>query len=237
MRTLAMTGIVTVAMISRMTLIEAMRATPPSLRMSDGTRSSAITAHAPAFSAMRACSALVTSIMTPPLSISARPTLTRHSFEDPLLPLPFTFFASMIHPPYRKSNTETRKSFLLLRGTRADYHEAPFAARKQVPRRVFNFADAETVSAFFALLPTLHYNFLVQRHRHSVLDRKFSGYSQLFAELRNFAHRFVEKQSNDSSVCKSVVCLTRRRRSMAVGGATIHPTRKPGKATFAKLSM
>src|SRR6267143_1292732 len=97
MRTLAITGIVTVAMISRITLIDAMRATPPSLRISEGTRSSAITAHAPAFSAIFACSALVTSIITPPLSISARPTFTRHSF-DPLLalPLPFTFFASIL---------------------------------------------------------------------------------------------------------------------------------------------
>src|SRR6266566_469650 len=96
MRTLAITGIVTVAMISRITLIEAMRATPPSLRMSEGTRSSAITAHAPAFSAIFACSALVTSMITPPLSISARPTFTRHSFEPLLpLPLPFAFFASI----------------------------------------------------------------------------------------------------------------------------------------------
>src|SRR5260370_4962855 len=96
MRTLAITGIVTVAMISRMTLIDAMRPTPPSLRMSEGTRSSAITAHAPAFSAIFACSAFVTSMITPPLSISARPTFTRHSF-DPLLPfpLPLAFFASL----------------------------------------------------------------------------------------------------------------------------------------------
>src|SRR2546428_4922851 len=96
MRTLAITGIVTVAMISRIILIDAIRATPPSLRISDGTRSSAITAHAPAFSAIFACSAFVTSMITPPLSISASPTFTRHSF-DPLLllPLPFTFFASI----------------------------------------------------------------------------------------------------------------------------------------------
>ena len=54
-----------------------MRATPPSARMSAGTRSSAITAQAPACSAIRACSASVTSMITPPLSISARPLLTR----------------------------------------------------------------------------------------------------------------------------------------------------------------
>jgi hypothetical protein len=41
-----------------------------------GTRSRAMTATAPASSAMIACSALTTSMMTPPLSISARPLLT-----------------------------------------------------------------------------------------------------------------------------------------------------------------
>src|SRR5215470_11992459 len=72
-----MTGIVTASWISRILVGSAMRATPPSRRMSAGTRSSAITAHAPASSAIRACSALVTSMITPPLSISARPLLTR----------------------------------------------------------------------------------------------------------------------------------------------------------------
>src|SRR6058998_1722806 len=54
-----------------------MRATPPSRRMSAGTRSSAITATAPAASAIFACAALTTSMITPPLSISARPLFTR----------------------------------------------------------------------------------------------------------------------------------------------------------------
>src|SRR6201999_1659883 len=53
-----------------------MRATPPSRRMSAGTRSSAITAAAPASSAILACSGVTTSMITPPLSISARPALT-----------------------------------------------------------------------------------------------------------------------------------------------------------------
>ena len=47
-------------------------------RMSAGTRSSAITAAAPASSAIFACSALTTSMMTPPFSISARPAFTRN---------------------------------------------------------------------------------------------------------------------------------------------------------------
>src|SRR5262245_39770839 len=73
MRALAITGMLTVCWISRILLTAAMRATPPSRRMSEGTRSSAMTDAAPACSAIRACSALVTSMMTPPFSISARP--------------------------------------------------------------------------------------------------------------------------------------------------------------------
>src|SRR3990170_819764 len=53
-------------MISSILVASAMRATPPSARMSAGTRSRAITAHAPASSAILACSAVVTSMMTPP---------------------------------------------------------------------------------------------------------------------------------------------------------------------------
>ncbi len=53
-----------------------MRATPPWARMSAGTRSRAMTAQAPASSAMRAWEALTTSIITPPLNILARPSLT-----------------------------------------------------------------------------------------------------------------------------------------------------------------
>ena len=85
MRHLAITGMETAAMISRIFLGEAMRATPPSARICAGTRSSAITATAPAFSAITACSALVTSMMTPPFSISARPVFRRRLVDLPLL--------------------------------------------------------------------------------------------------------------------------------------------------------
>src|SRR5262249_17591744 len=77
MRHFAITGMVTASWISRILSGSAMRATPPSRRMSGGTGSSAITAQAPASSAIRACSAVVTSMITPPLSISARPPFTR----------------------------------------------------------------------------------------------------------------------------------------------------------------
>lgn len=54
----------------------AMRATPPSLLMSAGTFSKAMTAHAPASSAILACSAFTTSMMIPPFSICASPLFT-----------------------------------------------------------------------------------------------------------------------------------------------------------------
>src|SRR6478672_3054119 len=77
MRHLAITGIVTASWMPLIMSGSDMRATPPSRRMSAGTRSSAMTAHAPAASAIFACSASTTSMITPPLSISARPLLTR----------------------------------------------------------------------------------------------------------------------------------------------------------------
>src|SRR5829696_7016915 len=76
MRALAITGMVTAAWMPLIISGSDMRATPPSRRMSAGTRSSAITAAAPASSAIFAWSAVTTSMITPPLSISARPALT-----------------------------------------------------------------------------------------------------------------------------------------------------------------
>src|SRR5580704_17376150 len=76
MRAFAITGIVTASWIPLIISGSDMRATPPSRRMSAGTRSSAITAVAPASSAIFACSGVTTSMITPPLSISARPDLT-----------------------------------------------------------------------------------------------------------------------------------------------------------------
>ncbi len=77
MRALAMTGIETAAMIPSIMSGSLIRETPPSARMSAGTRSSAITATAPASSAILAWSGVTTSMITPPLSISAMPRLTR----------------------------------------------------------------------------------------------------------------------------------------------------------------
>ena len=77
MRALAITGIETASMMPSIMSGSLIRETPPWARMSAGTRSSAITATAPASSAILACSAVTTSMITPPLSISAMPRLTR----------------------------------------------------------------------------------------------------------------------------------------------------------------
>ncbi len=77
MRALAITGIETASMMPSIMSGSLMRATPPWARMSAGTRSSAMTATAPASSAIFACSGVTTSMITPPLSISAIPRLTR----------------------------------------------------------------------------------------------------------------------------------------------------------------
>src|SRR3954453_19602020 len=77
MRTFAMTGIETASWMPAIIVGSDIRATPPSLRMSAGTRSGAMTDTAPASSAIFAWSGVTTSMMTPPLSISARPVLTR----------------------------------------------------------------------------------------------------------------------------------------------------------------
>ncbi len=76
MRALAITGMLTASWMPAIISGSDIRATPPSRRMSAGTRSSAITAAAPASSATFACSGVTTSMITPPLSISARPALT-----------------------------------------------------------------------------------------------------------------------------------------------------------------
>src|SRR3954463_11108350 len=75
MRALAITGIETAPMMLSIMSGSLIRETPPAARMSDGTRSRAMTATAPASSAILACSAVTTSMMTPPLSIWARPFL------------------------------------------------------------------------------------------------------------------------------------------------------------------
>src|SRR5918999_2644005 len=75
MRHLAITGMLTADLIPSIRRGSLMRATPPNLRMSLGTRSRAITADAPASSAIFAWSAVTTSMITPPASMRASPTL------------------------------------------------------------------------------------------------------------------------------------------------------------------
>src|SRR5205823_186013 len=107
MRHFAMTGIVTAAMIDLISSGSDMRATPPSLRISAGTRSSAITAHAPASWAILACSGVTTSMITPPFNIWASPALTlKEPFTEPFplrTPLRSATFEILRGPYYGNS--------------------------------------------------------------------------------------------------------------------------------------
>lgn len=71
-----MTGMDTASTMPSIMVGSLMRATPPCARMSAGTRSRAMTATAPASSAIFACSGFTTSMMTPPFIISANPVFT-----------------------------------------------------------------------------------------------------------------------------------------------------------------
>src|SRR4051812_9396618 len=82
-----MTGMVTASWMPLIIAGSLIRATPPSRRMSAGTRSSAMTADAPASSAIFACSGVTTSMITPPLSISARPALVRNVASSRIAPI------------------------------------------------------------------------------------------------------------------------------------------------------
>src|SRR6266852_3459894 len=208
MRTLAITGIVTVVMISRITLIDAMRATPPSLRISEGTRSRAITAHAPAFSAIFACSAFVTSMITPPLSISARPTFTRHSF-DPLLPLPlpFTFFASiLLLLSLLELLDGLSPSNLFL-----SFHFCPITTNlalllASTSPAVSRISPVIKMFLLFCLAP-LDNNFMLHFDGLEVLDRQFRRHRAHFPEPADFPHRLIEQHRDNSAMRKSPATL------------------------------
>src|SRR5437868_1375297 len=198
-RTLAITGIVTVFMISRITLIDAIRATPPSLRISEGTRSSAITAQAPAFSAIFACSALVTSMMTPPLSISARPTFTRHSFAGLPFPLPFTFFASialLLSLITCKLAFRVSLNFVGL----ADHHKSSASSRQDHAVSISDFSNVKQVSSLLLNFPSLDHDFLLDVDRLQVLDVELRGHRARFAKSADLTHYFVEQCGNNSAV-------------------------------------
>src|SRR5216684_6432819 len=221
MRTFAITGMVTVFIISRMILIDAMRATPPSLRMSEGTRSSAITAQAPAFSAICACSALVTSIITPPLSISAKPTFTRHSFAAFPFPLPFTFFTSISLLLSRFSPRLPRKRLNFLSCRFADNHKTPFASRQHISRGIPHLADVEQVPAFLFRLPTLHDNLFSYADRLQILHGKFRGHRAHFAKPANLSHGFNQQRGDNSAVRHATTALVPLAQNKAPDNATL----------------
>src|SRR5216684_7155982 len=200
MRTFAITGMVTVFIISRMILIDAMRATPPSLRMSEGTRSSAITAQAPAFSAICACSALVTSIITPPFSISAKPTFTRHSFAAFPFPLPFTFFTSISLLLSRFFPRLPRKRLNLFPCRFANDHKPSFASRQHIAGSIPDLSGVEQISALLLRLPALHNNFALHADRLQIFNAELGGYRAHRAKPANLPQGLIQQRGNNSAM-------------------------------------
>src|SRR5262245_6557800 len=147
MRTFAMTGIETVRWIASITPICAMRATPPSLRMSAGTRSSAITAAAPASSAIFACSGVVTSMITPPFSISARPTLSSKVVAPCRSPPFFFWLISLLLAvrvaPALSSDRDRRAARCAGAGCEPLAHHAPEAPHPLADRVLVGLRDRE----------------------------------------------------------------------------------------------
>src|SRR5205823_14427386 len=187
---------------------------PPSLRMSDGTRSSAITAQAPAFSAIFACSAFVTSMITPPLSISASPTLTRHSFEPLLpLPLPFGFFTSilLLLSLLKLWNFAIPKIPL----SRFNHYKPPFPSRQHISILASNLAAHENVSSIHLRLAPLHYNLFIHGHGFQVFHAQLRRHRANFPEPANFTHGLIQQQRDEIGRASC-----RERGGGAVGGGT-----------------
>src|SRR5262245_10050520 len=125
-----MTGMVTASWMPLIIDGSLMRATPPSRRMSAGTRSSAITAAAPASSAIFACSGVTTSMITPPLSISASPALVRN------------VASSRIRPIIRAGSVPTRPTRRSARRRHGEDRAEPDAAVREPLPAVAGFEEA-----------------------------------------------------------------------------------------------
>src|SRR5271156_122370 len=203
MRTLAITGIETVSMISRMMRGAAMRATPPSLRMSEGTRSSAITAHAPADSAILACSALVTSMITPPFSISAKPTFTRHRLSF----IMSMIFLSCLNQEFRFDLALLRALRLLLRWPGLDDHEAPASPREQLAGLIANLAHVMQIAPGVPHFVSFNQQVRSRRHRFQIFDGKLRRHRANAAKPADLAHGFVEHGGNNTAVNESRATL------------------------------
>ena len=184
-------------MISRMMRGAAMRATPPSLRMSAGTRSSAITAQAPASSAIFACAAVVTSMITPPLSISARPTFTRHRL---------LFIRSILSP---LSISGLRNSFAgcaLRCAARAgacglDFRRSVRGHAPATHLRALRISAVRWRTAPIPLdLTRFHKHIFIHGNELQIFYDQFSRSGANLAEAAHFGHGFIEQRGNDAAM-------------------------------------
>src|SRR5215472_1822146 len=213
-----MTGIETASMISRIMRGAAMRATPPSLRMSAGTRSSAITEHAPASSAISACSALVTSMMTPPFSISARPTFTRHTLlfirSISFLPVPAISAAiiKLVWPGLLLVLLAARRLIRTCYDRRAksfsiDLDKLPASPSQHNTGRIPNLPLAYPDPLVATSFPAFHNQLFANRHWPAIFHCELTGHGVILLEAAHLSHHLTEQSSNDPAMQKPARAL------------------------------
>src|SRR5579863_5429493 len=109
-------------------------------------------------------------------------------------------------PPQKAAATKT-KSRRRRRDRLAYDYESGTAACQQVALRVVDFANAETVAAFFVFLPTGNRNLRFNRNRLAVFNIQLGGDGALFGKLGELTHHLVQQNGDDAAVGES--CSTR----------------------------
>src|SRR5579863_9951781 len=122
-------------------------------------------------------------------------------------------------PPQKAAATKT-KSRRRRRDRLAYDYESATAACQQVALRVVDFANAETVAAFFVFLPTGNRNLRFDRNRFAVFDIQLGGDGTLFAEFGKLAHHFVQQNGDDAAVRESCAAGVARAKNKFSAGAT-----------------
>src|SRR5205823_6652367 len=232
MRHFAITGMETAAMISRIFLGEAMRATPPSARICAGTRSSAITAAAPACSAMVACSALVTSMITPPFSISARPVFSRRLLAVGIL-IPQNR-AHLPRPLLIGRGAECRRFSILLcacggavpyvageHPLRIDGDKHRTASRQHFAALVADFRYVYVYPPANAALVAFSDESLAQWDWLQIFDFHRLGEGHHRAQFVHLAHGLIQNRGDDSAMGVSRRSLIAARQAKAAPGAAL----------------
>src|SRR5713101_4432764 len=115
-----------------------------------------------------------------------------------------------IHVPSPPSRLSLRLKSLLqkflavsdLESRRIDHHKSSLPTSQQLPFRIPNLALVEELPAVALALEGLDNNFLIHADRAQVFDRELRGDCAHIAKPANLAHGFVQHGGDDSSVDK-----------------------------------